>query len=87
MEVQRTTTEGKTVISETLKLTYCVYTKGSKKEVVGEIRKNDEVIGYFNASSNRIIGFSLSEGNTLDKEDIRKVSAQFFEDIINILEL
>jgi len=87
MEIQRTTTEDKTVISDTLKLTYNVYTKGNRKELTGEIRKDDEIIGRFNASSNGIVGFSLSEGNTLKAEEFRKVSAQFFDDIINILEL
>ena len=87
MEIQRTTTEGKTVISDTLKLTYNVYTKGNRKELTGEIRKDDEIIGRFNASRNGIVGFSLSEGNTLKAEEFRKVSAQFFDDIINILEL
>lgn len=87
MDVQSTTTEGKTVISDTLKLTYNVYTKGNRKELTGEIRNDDEIIGRFNASSNGIVGFSLSEGNALKAEDIRKVSEQFFDDAITILEL
>lgn len=52
MEVQKTTTEGKSVISDTLKLTYNIYVKGSKKELTGDIRKNDEIVGRFNASNN-----------------------------------
>ena len=83
MEIQRTTT----VISGTLKLTYNVYTKGNKKELTGEIRKDEEIVGRFNASSSGVIGFSLSEGNALKAEEIRRISTQFFDNLITILEL
>lgn len=87
MEVQRVITESKTVISDVLKLTYNIYTKGNRKELVGEVKKEDEVIGRFNASNNGEVGFSLSERNALNAEEIRKISSSFFEDVINILEI
>lgn len=81
MEVQRTTTEGKSVISDTLKMTYIVSTKGEKKELTGEIRKNDEVVGRFNASANGIAGISLHEGNGLTTDEMKQVFEMFSDDV------
>lgn len=81
MEVQKTTTEGKSVISDTLKLTYNIYVKGSKKELTGDIRKNDEIVGRFNASNNGIIGFSLYEDNGLTTDEINQSFLKFAEDV------
>lgn len=81
MEVQRTTTEGKSVISDSIKLTYSISTKGEKKEILGEVRKDDEIVGRFNASNNGIIGFSLQEENNLSTNDINLIFQQFMKDI------
>lgn len=86
MEVQRTTTQGKSVISDSLKLTYNIYTKGEKKELTGELRKDDEIIGRFNASDNGIIGFSLHEGNGLTTEEMKSVFGRFAEDVSEIFQ-
>lgn len=80
MEVQKIATEGKSVISETLKLTYSIYVKGDKRELTGEVRKDDDVIGRFNASNNGIIGFSLHDGNGLSADEINLVFSTFIED-------
>lgn len=86
MEVQRTTTEGKSIISDTLKLTYNVYAKNNKKEITGEVRKNDEIVGRFNASNNGILGFSLHEDNKLTKEEVKQSFSQFIDDISSELQ-
>ena len=49
MEVQRTTTEGKSEVTDSIKLTYSISTKGEKKDILGEVRKDDEIVGRFNA--------------------------------------
>lgn len=81
MEVQRTTTQGKSVISDSLKLTYNIYAKGDKKEITGEVRKDDEIVGRFNASDNGIIGFSLHDGNGLSSDEIKQSFSIFVDDI------
>lgn len=81
MEVQRTTTQGKSVISDSLKLTYNIYAKGDKKEITGEVRKDDEIVGRFNASDNGIIGFSLHDGNGLSSDEIKQSFSLFVDDI------
>lgn len=81
MEVQRTTTQGKSVISDSLKLTYNIYAKGDKKEITGEVRKDDEIVGRFNASDNGVIGISLHEGHNMTGEEIKKVLNQFIDDL------
>lgn len=81
MEVQRTTTQGKSVISDSLKLTYNIYAKGVKKEITGEVRKDDEIVGRFNASDNGIIGFSLHDGNGLSSDEIKQSFSIFVDDI------
>lgn len=85
MEVQRTTTEGKSVISDTLKLTYNIYTKGEKKEVTGEIRKDDEVVGRFNYSGNGVVGFSVSENNGLTADEVKQSFTMFIDDVTNVV--
>lgn len=85
MEIQRTTTEGKSVISDTLKLTYNIYTKNNKKEFTGEVRKNDEIVGRFNVSNNGILGFSLHEENKLNYNEIKLCFQTLIEDIENNL--
>lgn len=85
MEVQRTTTEGKSVISETLKLTYSIYTKGDKKEVVGEIRKDDDTVGRFNYSDNGILGFSISENSGMTADEIKQSFTQFVDDVSGMM--
>lgn len=84
MEVQKTTTEGKSVISGTLKLTYNVYAKNNKKELMGEVRKNDEVVGRFNASNNGILGFSLHEENNLSCDEIKQCFQTLINDMDNL---
>lgn len=81
MEVQRTTTQGKSVISDSLKLTYNIYAKGDKKEITGEVRNDDEIVGRFNASDNGIIGFSLHDGNGLSSDEIKQSFSLFVDDI------
>lgn len=81
MEVQRTTTQGKSVITDSLKLTYNIYVKGDKKEITGELRKDDEIVGRFNASDNGIVGFSLHDGNGLTSDEIKQSFSQFMDDI------
>lgn len=81
MEVQRTTTEGKSVISDSIKLTYSISTKGEKKDILGEVRKDDEIVGRFNASNNGIIGFSVQEDNKLSADDLSLIFQQFIKDI------
>ena len=81
MEVQRTTTQGKSVISDSLKLTYNIYAKGVKKEITGEVRKDDEIVGRFNASDNGIIGLSLHDGNGLSSDEIKQSFSIFVDDI------
>lgn len=81
MEVQRTTTQGKSVISDSLKLTYNIYVKGERKDITGELRKDDEIIGRFNASDNGIIGFSLHDGNGLSSDEIKQSFSIFVDDI------
>ena len=76
MEVQRTTTVGKSVVTDSIKLTYSISTKGEKKEILGEVRKDDEIVGRFNASNNGIIGFSLQEENNLSTNDINLIFQQ-----------
>jgi hypothetical protein len=86
MEIQRTTTKGKSTISATLKLTYDIYAKGDKKELVGEVRKDDEVAGRFNASNNGILGFSLQESNGLTTDEIKQAFLKFAEDAASALQ-
>lgn len=81
MEVQRTTTQGKSVITDSLKLTYNIYVKGDKKEITGELRKDDEIVGRFNASDNGIVGFSLHDGNGLSSDEIKQSFSIFVDDI------
>lgn len=81
MEVQRTTTEGKSVVTDSIKLTYSISTKGEKKEILGEVRKDDEIVGRFNASNNGIIGFSVQEDNKLSADDLSLIFQQFIKDI------
>lgn len=81
MEVQRTTTQGKSVISDSLKLTYNISAKGDKKEITGELRRDDDIIGRFNASDNGIIGFSLHENNGLTADEMKQSFSQFIDDI------
>lgn len=81
MEVQRTTTQGKSVITDSLKLTYNIYVKGDKKEITGELRKDDEIVGRFNASDNGIVGFSLHDGNGLTSDEIKQSFSLFVDDI------
>lgn len=85
MEVQRTTTQGKSVISDTLKLTYSIYTKGKKKEITGEIRKDDDVVGRFNYSDNGIVGFSVSENSGLTPDEIKQSFSLFLDDATNAI--
>lgn len=81
MEVQRTTTEGKSVISDSIKLTYSISTKGEKKDILGEVRKDDEIVGRFNASDNGVIGISFHEGNNMTGEEIKKILNQLIDDL------
>lgn len=81
MEVQRTTTEGKSVVTDSIKLTYSISTKGEKKDILGEVRKDDEIVGRFNASNNGIIGFSVQEDNKLSADDLSLIFQQFIKDI------
>lgn len=86
MEVQRTTTQGKSVITDSLKLTYNIYVKGDKKELTGEIRKDDEVVGRFNASDNGIVGFSLHDGNGLTSDEIKQAFTRLMDDISSVMQ-
>ncbi len=86
MEVQRTTTQGKSVISDTLKLTYSIYERNSKKELVGEIRKDDEVVGRFNYSSSGILGFSVSENSGLTSDEIKQSFTRLMDDISSVMQ-
>lgn len=81
MDIQRTTTQGKSVVTDSLKLTYNIGVKGDKKEIIGELRKDDEIVGRFNASDNGIIGFSLHDGNGLTSDEIKQTFSQFIDDI------
>lgn len=81
MEVQRTTTEGKSEVTDSIKLTYSISTKGEKKDILGEVRKDDEIVGRFNASNNGIIGFSVQEYNKLSADDLSLIFQQFIKDI------
>jgi hypothetical protein len=81
MEVQRTTTEGKSEVTDSIKLTYSISTKGEKKDILGEVRKDDEIVGRFNASNNGIIGFSVQEDNKLSADDLSLIFQQFIKDI------
>lgn len=81
MDVQRTTTQGKSAVTDSLKLTYNIYVKGNKKEITGELRKDDEIVGRFNASDNGIVGFSLHDGNGLTSDEIKQAFSQFIDDI------
>ena len=81
MEVQRTTTEGKSEVTDSIKLTYSISTKGEKKDILGEVRKDDEIVGRFNASNNGIIGFSVQEDYKLSADDLSLIFQQFIKDI------
>lgn len=81
MDIQSTTTQGKSVVTDSLKLTYNIGVKGDKKEIIGELRKDDEIVGRFNASDNGIIGFSLHDGNGLTSDEIKQTFSQFIDDI------
>ena len=58
-----------------------VWPKGSKSRGFSKVRKDDEIVGRFNASDNGVIGISLHEGHNMTGEEIKKVLNQFIDDL------
>lgn len=79
------TTVNKTGISKIGDITikYSISTTGEEntpKDLTANIYKNERLIGFYNASKNGVIGFTLQEGHTLTDLDVKQVFQQAIDD-------
>lgn len=62
---------------------YSISTTGEEntpKDLTANIYKNERLIGFYNASKNGVIGFTLQEGHTLTDLDVKQVFQQTIDD-------
>lgn len=70
MEIAKVETTGSTRVSDSIQIKYNITTLGNDKAITANIIKNEVSIGFFNMSSNQVVGFSLKERNGLVQEEI-----------------
>lgn len=82
MEITSVKQTGVSKISETLKIKYSLVLDQNEKtkSFTGQIIKDEEIIGFCNASSDGVAGLSLNDGNNLTNEEFSAVATQFVAD-------
>jgi len=82
MEIKSVNQNGVSKINETLKIKYTLTLREEKvKSFTGQIVKEDVIIGFCNANSNGVIGFSLNEEHGLTQEEVKIAINQFADDL------
>lgn len=66
---------------------YSISTTGEKnapKDLTANIYKNEKLIGFYNASKNGVIGFTLQENHTLTDLEVKQVFQQTIDDTTSV---
>jgi hypothetical protein len=80
MEITKVEKTGVTRITESIRIKYTIPSLGGDVDQVSAmIHKDENIVGYFNAGRNGVLGFSLQEHNGLSTDEVR----QSFEAAIN----
>lgn len=58
--------------------------ENAPKHLTANVYKNERLIGFYNASNNGIIGFSLQENHALTDSEVKQVFQQAVDDTADV---